>query len=393
MTQTSLAGLKVLDCTHVIAGAYCSLLLADLGAEVLKIEPIGGEGQRSQNDAPFVPFDFMNRNKQVMSLDLQQPEAVEILRRLAESADVFVENFRPGAFDRLGLGYEALSLANPRLIYCSISGFGHSGPYRERGGFDLIAQGMSGIMSFTGEIGAERPVACGVPLSDLNAGCFGALGVLAALNHRHATGRGQKIEASLLESALGYAVWEAGLYTTTGEVAVPRGSRHRLAAPYEALKTGDGYIVVGVSNPRLWAGFCRAIGAPELECDLRFVDNKSRVANRDALQTAIEARLASQTTAHWLDALLEVGVPAGPINTVAQAVEDPQIRARGLFAEVDGRRFMRAPVMLSDTPVAIRQGPAPVGRHTAQALQEAGYSADEIAHLAERGVIGLETDA
>jgi formyl-CoA transferase len=390
MPDASLAGLRVIDCTHVIAGAYCSLLLADLGADVIKIEPVEGEAGRGRNTDRFVPFDFINRNKRAIALDLHRPEGRAIVQRLAESADVFVENFRPGSLEKMGLGYEALSAVNPGLIYCSISGFGLSGPYRERGGFDLVAQGMSGIMSFTGDRGATRPVAAGVPLSDLNAGCFGALGVLAALNHRHATGVGQRVEASLLESALGYAVWETGLYLTTGEIAVPRGARHRLAAPYEALKTADGYMVVGVHNPRLWEKFCGALGAPDLEDDPRFSTAAQRLANRDDLEERLEQILAAHPTAWWMERLHANGVPCGPVNNIGQAVEDPQIKARGLLAEVDGRRFTRAPVTLSATPVALRRGPARVGQHTREVLLEGGYSDDEIGEMAAAGAVTVE---
>ncbi len=219
MPQSALADLRVIDCTHVIAGAYCSMLLADLGADVIKVEPLGGEGDRINSDRVFRPFEMANRNKRAIAVDIRRPEGADIIRRLAKTADVFVENFRPGVYDKLGLGYDDLKTENPGLIYCSISGFGHSGPYRERGGFDLVAQAMSGITSFTGEIGSTRPVAAGVPLSDLSAGCFGALGILAALNHRCTTGVGQKVESTLLESALGYALWETGLFLATGEVA------------------------------------------------------------------------------------------------------------------------------------------------------------------------------
>ncbi|HWA62872.1 MAG TPA: CoA transferase, partial [Caulobacteraceae bacterium] len=265
--RAALAGLKVLDCTHVIAGAWCSMMLADLGAEVVKIEPLEGETTRGHPKARFKAFDFVNRNKRSLAIDLASPMGAETIRRLARSADVFVENYRPGSLDRMGLGWEHLKAVNPRLVYASVSGFGLTGPYRDRGGFDLIAQGMSGIMSFTGEPGAERPTACGVPLSDLNAGTFAALGILAALRHRDATGEGQHVETSLLETAIAYTVWESGLYLTTGEVARPNGSRHRLAAPYEALKTRDGYIVVGVNSQRLWERFVEAIAAPDLGTD------------------------------------------------------------------------------------------------------------------------------
>jgi crotonobetainyl-CoA:carnitine CoA-transferase CaiB-like acyl-CoA transferase len=389
----ALSGLRVIDCTHLIAGAYCAMLLADLGADVIKIEPIGGEAGRGASAAPFQPFDFMNRNKRAIALDLRRPEAAEVVRRLVRDADVFIENFRPGAFERLGLGYAELKAINPGLIYASVSGFGHSGPYKDRGGFDLVAQAMSGIMSFTGPLGAAAPVAAGVPLSDLNAGCFAALGVLAALNHRRETGQGQKVEAALLESALGFAVWETGLYHTTGEVAVPRGTRHRLAAPYEALRTADGHMVVGVTNQGLWKRFCRAIGDGALAADPRFASPADRVTHRDALQAAIEARLAGATTAHWTERLLAEGVPCGPVNTIAEAVADPQVQARGLIAEVEGRRFTRAPVTLSETPVALRRGPAKVGQHTREVLAAAGYEASDIEALARDGVVALEDQA
>src|SRR3954468_14104008 len=226
----ALSGLKVLDCTHVIAGAYCSLILADLGADVVKIEPPGGESTRGigVDRGAFRAFDFVNRNKRAIALDLSTGAGAAVVRKLAETADVFVENYRPGAMDRMGLGYAALAKVNPRLIYCSVSGFGLDGPYRERGGFDLIAQAMSGLMSFVGEQGSETPCSTAVPISDLNAGAFSAVGVLAALQSRHASGKGQHVEASLFESALAATIWETGMYLSTGEVAKRNGARHRL---------------------------------------------------------------------------------------------------------------------------------------------------------------------
>lgn len=269
-----------------------------------------------------------------------------------------------------------------------MSGFGRTGPYRDRGGFDLIAQAMSGIMSFTGEAGAQRPTACGVPLSDLNAGTFAALGVLAALNHRHVTGEGQHVETSLFESAIAYAIWEAGLYLTTGEVAAANGSRHRLAAPYEALKTADGYIVVGVNNARLWDRFCDALDAPELRVDPAFADNRQRVLNRDALQQRLEAILAVAPTGVWTERLLAKGVPCGPINRIDQALADPQIEARGLLEDVDGRRFVRAPISLSKTPVKVGRGPPMLGADTRAILGEAGLAVTEIDDLIAAHVVG-----
>ena len=390
MSTSALSGLKVIDCTHVIAGAYCSMLLADLGADVVKVEPLGGENGRAGATSAFRAFDAANRNKRAIAVDVQRPEGAEVIRQLARSADVLVENFRPGVYERLGLGYEALRAVNPRLVYCSISGFGHSGPYRDRGGFDLVAQAMSGVMSFTGEIGSARPVAAGVPISDVAAGCFGALGVLAALNHRGATGLGQKVEASLLESALSFALWETSLYFATGEVAAPRGSRHRLAAPYEALKTADGFMAVGVTSQRLWTRFCAALEAADLEVEPRFATPAARVAHRDALQERLEAILAERPTAEWLRRLLAHGVPCGPVNNIAQALADPQIAARGLLAEIGGQRFLRAPVLLSETPVALRGAAARVGEHTHAVLAEHGFGEDAIQRLVEIGAIGTD---
>jgi crotonobetainyl-CoA:carnitine CoA-transferase CaiB-like acyl-CoA transferase len=393
MAASALSGLKVLDCTHVIAGAWCSMMLADLGAEVIKIEPLEGETTRGHPKARFKAFDFVNRNKRSIAVDLASARGAETIRTLAKTADVFVENYRPGSLDRMELGYADLAKVNPRLVYASVSGFGLSGPYRDRGGFDLIAQGMSGIMSFTGEPGAQRPTACGVPLSDLNVGTFAALGVLAALRHRDATGEGQHVETSLLESALAYTIWESGMFLATGEVAKPNGSRHRLAAPYEALKTADGYIVVGVNNQRLWERFCEAVAAPDLAADPLFADNRLRVLNRDALATRLETILAAAETETWVQRLKAKGVPSGPINTIDQALADPQVAARELLVETQGRRFMRAPIGLSKTPVTVRSGPPPLGRDSRAVLEEAGLTAAEIDSLIEDGVLGALAEA
>jgi crotonobetainyl-CoA:carnitine CoA-transferase CaiB-like acyl-CoA transferase len=383
--MSALSGLKVLDCTHVIAGAYCSLILADLGADVVKIEPPGGESTRGITGAAFRAYDFVNRNKRAIALDLTTERGAGVLRKLAETADVFVENYRPGSLDRMGLGYAALAKINPRLVYCSVSGFGLDGPYRERGGFDLIAQAMSGLMSYVGEKGSEAPCSTAVPISDLNAGVFGAVGILAALQSRHATGKGQHVETSLLESALAYTIWETGKYLTTGEIAVRTGTRHRLAAPYEALKTADGHMVVGVNSQRLWRRFCEAIGAPGLAEEAGFNSAGGRVANRDALQARIESILVADTTAAWLAKLEARGVPAGPLNNIAQAWDDPQIKARGLLAEVDGRQFVRTPIKLHDTPVALNRGPAEVGEHTREVLAESGWPDADIEALIAEG--------
>jgi len=333
----------------------------------------------------FRAFDFVNRNKRAIALDLATEAGAGVVRRLAETADVFVENYRPGSMERMGLSYADLAKINPRLVYCSVSGFGLDGPYRNRGGFDLIAQAMSGIMSFVGETGSAAPCSTAVPISDLNAGLFGAIGVLAALQSRAATGKGQLVESSLLESALAYTIWESGMYLTTGAIPVRSGTRHRLAAPYEALKTADGHMVVGVNSQRLWKRFCEALGDPTLEAEPDFATPGNRMKNRDALQARLEAILTQATSAAWVGKLEAVGVPAGPLNTIAQAWDDPQIQARGLLAETGGRKFPRTPIKLHDTPITLARGPAEVGEHTREVLGEAGLSAVEIDALIASG--------
>ncbi|HEX3887786.1 MAG TPA: CoA transferase [Phenylobacterium sp.] len=386
----ALTGLKVLDCTHVIAGAYCSLVLADLGADVIKIEPPSGESTRAMRGGGFRAYDVVNRNKRAIALDLATERGAGVVRKLAETADVFVENYRPGSLDRMGLGYGQLSKINPRLVYCSVSGFGGDGPYRERGGFDLIAQAMSGLMSFVGEQGSAAPCSTAVPISDLNAGLFGAIGVLAALQSRQASGQGQHVEASLFESAMAATIWETGRFLTTGELPVRTGTRHRLAAPYEALKTADGHMVVGVNSQRLWRRFCEALGEPGLAEEAGFDSAAGRMQHRDALQARLEAILARDTSANWVLKLEAKGVPAGPLNDIAQAWDDPQIKARGLLAEVDGRRFVRTPIKLHDTPVALKRGPAEVGEHTREVLAEAGFSTADIDALISTGAAATE---
>jgi crotonobetainyl-CoA:carnitine CoA-transferase CaiB-like acyl-CoA transferase len=386
----ALSGLKVLDCTHVIAGAYCSLVLADLGADVIKIEPPAGESTRGLRGGGFRAYDFVNRNKRAIALDLSTERGADVVRKLAETADIFVENYRPGSLDRMGLGYEQLSKINPRLVYASVSGFGLDGPYRERGGFDLIAQAMSGIMSFVGEKGSDVPCSTAVPISDLNAGLYAAIGILAAVQSRHVTGKGQHVESSLLESAMAYTIWETGMYLTAGDKPQRSGTRHRLAAPYEALKTADGHMVVGVNSQRLWKRFCEAVGEPGLAVEAGFDTPGGRMQNRDALQARLEGILAGDTSANWVLKLEAKGVPAGPLNDIAQAWDDPQIKARGLLTEVAGRRFVRTPIKLHDTPVALTRGPAEVGEHTREVLAEAGFSSAEIDALVAQGAAATQ---
>ncbi len=391
-----LEGVRVIDLTQAMAAPYCTMNLADMGADVIKIEPPGegeptrrlGAAHRHGHSATFMT---MNRGKRDLAVDLKQPEGVEILRRLTRTADVFVQNYRPGVADRLGVGYEALSAVNPRLVYCAVSGFGATGPYASRGGYDLIAQGMSGIISVTGEEGGP-PVKAGIPLSDLAAGLFAAYGILCALEHRDRTGEGQLVDTSLLEAAMALTVWESAECWATGRAPRPLGSAHRLSAPYQALRASDGHFTVGAGNDRLFERLCRAIGRPDLPADPRFAGRVERLANRAALAAEIETSTVAEPRAVWLARLEAEGVPAGPINNYAEALADPQTLARGMVVDLvhPGAGPIKAlgvPVKLSDTPGAVDR-PAPLlGQHTSEILAELGYGASEQQHLRDRGVI------
>ena len=366
-----------------MAGPFCGQVLADMGADVVKIEPPAGDPTReSLGTAAFLA---VNRNKRSVALDLKSSAHQAVLHRLARDADVVLENYRPGVASRLGAGWEALSELNPRLIYASVSGFGQTGPYAQRPGYDLIAQGLSGVMSVTGEPGGE-PVKCGIPISDLSAGLFCAVAILSAVIARERTGRGQRIDTSLFEGALALSVWEAAELWGTGRVPEPLGSAHRLTAPYQALRTRDGHITVGANNQRLWRRFCEAIGRPALFDDSRFASNSGRMAHRRELVSELEAALAERSSAEWVAALIDAGVPCGPIHDYRQVFEDPHTQAREMEVRLshpeEGEiRVLGIPVKLSDTPGAIRR-PAPLpGEHTSEVLREAGFSDAEIAAL------------
>jgi crotonobetainyl-CoA:carnitine CoA-transferase CaiB-like acyl-CoA transferase len=378
---SALAGLRVLELTQVMAGPFCGQVLADMGADVIKIEPPEGDstrqslGFRMRGD-DTAAFLAVNRNKRSVVLDLKDPDGQAVLHRLVESADVVLENYRPGVAARLGADWETLRGLNPRLIYASVSGFGQTGPYAQRPGYDLIAQGLSGVMSVTGEPGGD-PVKCGVPIGDLSAGLFCAVAILSAVIARERTGRGQRIDTSLFEGALALSVWETAELWATGRVPAPLGSAHRLTAPYQALRTRDGYITVGGNTPRLWERLCEAVGRPELVSDQRFASNEARMANRAELEAELEAALAARSTDEWVEVLIAAGVPCGPIHDYRQVFEDPHTRAREMSVTlehpVEGRvQALGIPVKLSDTPGSIRR-PAPLlGEHTDEVLREAG---------------------
>jgi formyl-CoA transferase len=390
-----LDGLRVIDLTQVMAGPYCAMLLGDMGADVIKVEPPDGETTRQMELAlaPGVsgPYLAVNRNKRGITLDLKKPEAVGVLERLAATADVLVENFRPGVAERLGIGYDALQRINPRLVYCSISGFGHTGPYASRGGYDLIAQGMSGIMSATGSPDGP-PVKVGVPVADLGAALFGTFGILCALRARRTTGRGQLVDTSLFEAALALSAWEATEYWYTGEVPRRLGTAHRLNAPYQAFRASDGRFTVGAANSRLWPRFCALLGLSALVDDPRFRTVGDRVKHVRELERAIEAVTAGQTRAHWLEKCEAAGIPAGPINSVPEALADPHAVSRAMVQEYDypgaGRvKALGNPVKLSRTPARFRRAAPRLGEHTDDVLAALGFTPADVDALRRAAAI------
>jgi crotonobetainyl-CoA:carnitine CoA-transferase CaiB-like acyl-CoA transferase len=392
-----LAGLKVIDLTHVMAGPTCTLMLADMGAEVIKIEKIPAGDDTRYSVPPKIgdqaaSFLMMNRNKSGIALDLKTPGGAKVLRRLLTSADVLVENFAPGAMERLGFGYEELRKDNPALIYCSLSGFGRTGPYKNRRGFDLVAQAMSGIMSFTGEDPDGPPVKCGAPLSDITAGILAALGILAAYTHRLKTGQGQWVETSLFEAALVQTYWQAAIALATGVAPKAMGSAHPLNAPYQAFETSDEWIVVGGANQKNWLRTLEVLGAPELAADPRFATGSDRMAHLKELEAELSQRFRTRPATHWLNALDDMGVPCGPVQNMLQALADPQTIAREMVVEVDhatlGKvKTLGLPIKFSQTPGKVRTGAPLYGEHTHAILSEYGFDADEIAALQKEGAI------
>jgi crotonobetainyl-CoA:carnitine CoA-transferase CaiB-like acyl-CoA transferase len=393
--QGPLAGAFVLDVTHVMAGSYCGLLLALMGAEVVKVERAGGGDDLRRNQTlsggAFRPHDAVNHGKRSLALDLRDPRGADVLRRLADRADAFVENYRPGTLARLGVGPEALRARNPRLVTCSITGFGASGPEADQPGFDLVAQGAAGIMSLTGEPG-RPPVVAGVPLSDLNAGSFAAMGILSALLERERTGLGQHVDTSLFEAALAYTVWESATWFDLGQVPGPAGSSHRLGSPYAAFRTADGHLTLGAATQSNWERLCRAIGRPALAADARFANGLDRLRNKAELFAELEAILATDTTERWVARLRAEGVPSGPVRSVADAHASPQARARAMSVSIgdhDGRerRVIGTPVKLSRTPWRVSGRVAAYGEDGDAVLRGAGFSDAEITALREAGVL------
>lgn len=390
----ALSGIVVLDVSQIMAGPFCAMQMADLGADVIKIEPPEGEATRHMtgargSDSPG--FNALNRGKRGIVLNLKHPAAQDVFRRLARGADVVIENYRPGVAAALGIDYARIGAENPRIVYGSVSGYGQTGPDARKGGFDLIAQGVSGLMSVTGEPGGP-PVKCGVPVTDLGAGLFLLAGILSALFDRTRTGRGQYVDTSLLEAGLALSVWEATQYFSGDGVPGRVGSAHRAGAPYQAFRCADGYITIGAWSDRLFARLCGVLGRPEWRDDPDLQTSSGRVANRARLAAAIEGVTSTESRAHWLALLDEHDIPCGPINSYDEALRDPQTLARGMVQEVEhatlGRlRTLGSPLKLSATPAAVDRAAPTLGAHTDEVLAAAGYSAAERRALRDTGAI------
>jgi crotonobetainyl-CoA:carnitine CoA-transferase CaiB-like acyl-CoA transferase len=393
----ALEGIRVLDLSRALAGPYCTMMLGDMGAEIIKLE-IPGTGDEARHYGP--PFQegessyflSVNRNKLSITLNLKDPRGKEIFRELAKKSDVLVENFRPGTMEELGLGYDSLKGLNPKLIYCAITGFGPKGPDSQRPGYDLIAQGMGGIMSVTGPIGGP-PYRVGIAQADITAGMFAAYGIMVALFHRERSGQGQKVETSLFQSQIAQLTFQAGRFFATGESPRPQGNQHPLIAPYESFKTKDGHINIAVGNNALWSTFCKVMGLESYEKDPRFDTNPKRVQNRPALVDIIEERTVKFTTEELRKILDGAGIPNGPVWTVGEALTAPQTIALGMVQELEHPRAGRIkvtgiPVNLSSTPGSLRQPPPLLGQHTEEVLSKLlGMDPREIQELRQKGVI------
>jgi len=401
----ALTGVRVIELAHVMAGPTCGRMLADMGADVVKVERVpGGDDSRRDtisadagSDGDSHAFIMMNRNKRGIALDLKSAGGQQVLERLLAGADVLIENYRHDTMDKLGFGYEALHRRFPRLVYCAVSGFGRTGPYAGRGGFDLIAQGMSGLMSITGEGPGRPPVKVGAPVTDITAGVLAAMGVVSALYARERTGQGQMVDTSLFEAGITFTYWHSAIAFATGDCPGPLGSAHPLNAPYQAYRTADGWLNVGGANQSNWLRLLDLLDLPEAKSDPRFADNNARMRNKAALDVLLEERFRGRTTAEWLAVLDEAGVPAGPVLTVPQMLADPQAEARGMVTTGEHPRLgtvktIGFPVRFSETPAAITRAAPVYGQHTREVLREIGYAPAEIDALAADGAVVAAED-
>jgi len=391
-----LNGVRVIDFTHQLAGPTCTLMLADMGADVVKIERVPFEADEARNtgdpywiDDVSLSYVIANRNKRTIPIDIKTDGGKAIIRRLLEDADVMVENFRPGVLDRLGFGYDAVKAFNPGIVYAAVSGFGRTGPYAERAGFDLVAQGMSGIMSVTGEGPGRPPVKAGVPMTDVTSGIILAMGVCAALRHREVTGEGQVVDTSLFEAGIIQTFWHMVEAAATGKAPVPLGSGHPLAAPYQAIKTKDGWIILGVASANTWKHFVAEID-PGMGTDPRFATMTERLKNVKALEAHLNAIFEHRTTDEWLAEMERIGVPAGPLLDILQMQQDPQTLARDMvidqdYGEAGTIKVLGLPVKFSGTPAGPRHTAKPYGSQAREVLAEIGFAPDEIDALIAAG--------
>ena len=391
-----LEGVRVLDLTSVMAGPYCSMLLCDIGADVIKIESFP-DGDTSRAFVPQIRgesycFTVLNRNKRSLAIDMKSAKGRDIVQQLAKRADIITENFRPGVVKKLGLDYESLHLANPGLVYASMSGFGQTGPYAGRGGYDIIAQGMSGIMMMTGEPGG-RPAKVGIAMNDIASGVTALYAILGAYISRLRSGQGQYVETSLLEAGLAWSQWEFGAFFGAGELPAPMGTRHRRAAPYQAYRTSDGYVTVGANNEKLWRAFCEQVCAsPHWLSDPRYASNALRVQHADALQADIEAVFTSHPTAHWVEALDAAAVPGGPVYSYQQVFDDPHVKARAMVVEMEHPimgtiKTFGSPVKSSGELVSIRRAAPWLGQHSEEIVRSLGIAEDEVKSLFDEAII------
>ena len=391
-----LSGLVVLDLSRILAGPYCTMVLGDLGAEVLKVESPHGDDSRAWGP-PFVEgesayFLAVNRNKKSICINLKRASGRDLLHRLARKADVLVENFRPGTLDRLGFSYETIQSARPEIIYCSISGYGHTGRLKQRPGYDAVMQGEGGWMSLTGEPDGP-PLKVGASLADIFTGTMAAQGILAALYQRTATGMGQKVDVALFDSVLATLCYQAQGYLLTGDLPERLGNRHPSLSPYEAFQTADGYVIVGVGNDSLWRSFCRAVARPDLD-EPRFETNALRVENYIELKKLLVPMFLSGSTQHWLDVLEAAEIPVGRVRSVAEALSNPQAIDRQMLIEVEHStigpmKMTGNPIKMSGLPDGPALPPPRLGQHTGEVLAEKlGLSSDEIEALRAEGALG-----
>jgi crotonobetainyl-CoA:carnitine CoA-transferase CaiB-like acyl-CoA transferase len=388
--------LFVVDLSRILSGPVCTMLLADMGAEVIKVEPPPLGDDSRQWGPPFIGgistyFLSVNRNKKSLGLNLKAEDGRRLLWKLIERADVLIENFRPGVLDKLGFGYAAVHQANPRTIYCSVSGFGHTGPYRDRPGYDVIAQGESGMMDLTG-FPDGPPAKLGASLADIVAGLYACNGICLALLSRHKTGKGQHVDVSLLDGMVSTLTYHALIYLSTGRSPKRAGTRHPSIVPYESFQATDGFVNIAVTNQKQWENFCQALGFPEMAADSRFAEMKARLANYGELRPMIDSVVSKMTRAEVTAAMSTVGIPVGPINTVGEILEDPQIHARRMVEELTHPEYgplkvLGIPIKLSETPGVVENAPPKFGEHNAEILRELGVADEEILRLEKSGTI------